>query len=176
MYQHSLFLDVGAGLFKKKQTKLLQKPKYDQKYVWISPGGRYRLGNRFSVLANFRFTVYRDINENRKNNSLNLLDWLSLNVQFEAPIIFRETDTEAIRTMAFIEKKKVEKESEQFTQGTEFEKRINTKFDKTLSDLKEEDETFDYKKEKDSLVKRREKVEALMEEIEDMLKEEKEEE
>jgi hypothetical protein len=144
--------------------------------VWISPGGRYRLGKRFSILANFRFTVYRDIDESRKNNSLNLIDYLSLNVKFEAPIIFRETDTEAIRTMVFIEKKKVEKEAQQFTQGTEFENEINTKFEKTLSDLKEEDETFDYKKEKDSLVKRREKVEAIMEGIEDMLQEENEEE
>lgn len=176
MYQHSLFFDVGVGMFKEKHTELLVKPKYDQKYIWISPGGRYRLRNRFSLLANFRFTVYRDINENKGNNSLNLLDWLSLNVKFEAPIIFRETDPEAIRTMVFIEKKKVEKETEQFTQGTEFEKEINTKFEKTLSDLKDEDETFDYKKEKDHLLKRREQVEAIMEEIEDMLKEEKEEE
>lgn len=175
MYQHSLYFDAGVGMFKEKKTELSEKPKYDQKYVWISPGGRYRLRNRFSLLANFRCTVYRDIDEKKRNNSLNQLDWLSLQVKFEAPIIFRETDTEAIRTMVFIEKKKAEKEAQQYTEGAEFEKKINTKFEKTLSDLKEEDETFDYKKEKDSLVKRREQVEAIMEEIEDLLKEEEEE-
>ena len=172
MYQHSLFVDVGLGMFKEKHSNLLAKPKYDQKHVWISPGGRYRLRNRFSLLANFRCTVYRDIKE---NSSLDLLEWLSLTLKFEAPIIFRETDTEAIRTLVFIEKKKVKKGKDQFSQDTELKKKITTKFEKTMSSLEEEDETFDYKKEKDDLVKRREEVEAIMEEIEDLLQEDKEE-
>lgn len=171
-YQHSLFVDLGVGIFKEKHNELSVKSNYDQKYLWISPGGRYRLRNRFSFLANFRFTLYRDV---KKNSSLDLLEWLSLTLKFEAPIIFRETDTEAIRTLVFIEKKKVEKETEQFSKGTEFEKEILNKFEKTLSGLEEEDETFDYKKEKDDLVKRREEVEALMEEIEELLKEDIEE-
>ena len=171
-YQHSLFVDAGLGMFKEKHSTLLVKPTYDQKYVWISPGGRYRLRNRFSVLANFRFTVYRDIKE---NSSLDLLEWLSLTLKFEAPIIFRETDTEAIRTLVFLEKKKVEKNKEQYSKDTEFKKKVNSNFENTLSNLEEEDETFDYKKEKNALVKRREKVEAIMEGIEDLLKEDKEE-
>lgn len=172
MYQHSIFFDIGVGMFKEKHSKLLEKPKYDQKYVWISPGGRYRLRNRFSLLANFRCTVYRDIDEDKRNNSLNQLNWLSLQVKFEAPILFRETDSEAIRTMVFIEKRKAEKEALRYSEGTDFKKTINNKLEQTLSDLKEEDETFDYKKEKEDLLKRREQIETIMEEIEELLKEE----
>ncbi len=42
-----------------------------------------------------------------------------------------------------------------------------------MADLGDEVETFDYKKEKDALIRRREQVEKIMEEIERLLREDK---
>lgn len=170
MYQHSIFIDAGFGLYKEKRNKQLIKAKYDQKYVWISPGGRYRFGKRFSLLGNVRWTLYRDI---KKNSSLNP-ERISLSVKFEAPILFKETNTEAIRTLVFMEKSRKEEAPKQLSKSIESENDLLNKFEKILHDLEEEEETFDYKKEKDELIKRREEVEEKMEEIEKLLLEDKE--
>jgi hypothetical protein len=169
-YQHSLFVDAGLALYKDKHGNPLVKQGYDQKYAWISPGGRYRIRNRFSFLANFQITVYRDFEE----NGTFMPDIFSVKLKFEAPLFYRETDTEAIRTLVFMEKKKEVKQEDKFSENIEGEESVVNKFEKTMSDLAQEDETFDYTKEKDDLIKRREEVESLMEKIEQLLREDKE--
>ncbi len=168
--RHSLFIDAGLAMYKEKNVPSSQQSGYDQKYAWISPGGRYRLRNRFSLLGNFKMTLYRDQN---KNSSFNP-EIVSINIKFEAPIIFRETDTEAIRTLVFMEKEKVDTQTDDFSQSSEGESSIRSKLENTMSVLAEEDETFDYKREKDDLIQRREEVESLMEKIEQLLQEDKE--
>ncbi len=167
MYEHSIFFDAGVGLFKEKKKNAID-PKYNQYYGWISPGGRYRLKNRFSIIGNFRLSMFPNVN---KYGSVNP-ELFSLTVKFEAPIIFKETDTEAIRTLVFMEKKKEGKKEEQYSKDFESDTNVLNKFEKTMADLDTEVETFDYKKEKDELIRRREKVESMMEEIEKLLKEE----
>ncbi len=168
--QHSLFIDAGVAFYKDKKNNPLVKQKYNQKYAWISPGGRYRIRNRFSLLGNFQITVYRDF----EAHSVFMPDIFSVRVKFEAPIIFRETDAEAIRTLVFMQKKKEETQEGKFSPDIEGEQNVINKFEQTMSDLAKEDETFDYTKERDNLIKRREKVEALMEKIEELLKEDEE--
>jgi len=169
-YQHSLFIDAGMGMYKEKNNSSSTRQTFDQRYVWVSPGGRYRLRQRFSLLGSLRWTVYRHVD---KTSSLDP-QWFSINLKFEAPLFFRETNTEAIRTMVFIEKKKEETNKEQTEQDIAAKSSVLTNLENTMSDIQKEDETFDYKKEKEDLIKRREKVDALMNEIEELLNEDKE--
>lgn len=171
LYQNSLFVEGGLGLYKYKHQQELMQTGYEQKYAWIGPGFRYRLRDRFSVLGILRWTFYREIKE---IGSLNP-EKISLALKFEAPIIFKETNTEAIRTLVFIEKSKSLESQEEIVDNLEPSKSFLGDFEKTIIELTGEDETFDYKKEKEALIKRREEIEEKMKEIELLLEDDEEE-
>jgi hypothetical protein len=170
MYQHSVFCDAGVALYKQKKGIPPAKTSYDQYYFWISPGARYRLKNRFSIMGNLQLTLYPHINAQSSFKP----ERLQLVVKFEAPIAFRETDAEAIRTIVFMEKRKDEIQASEKTGAISSENAIITKFEKTMADLNKEDETFDYTREENELIRRREAVEGVMEKIEKLLKEDEE--
>ncbi len=172
MYKHSMFVDIGLGMYKVRNAEPDTDTRFNQMYGWVSPGARYRIFNRFSILGNVRWTFFRNIDN---TGSLNP-EKLSIAVKFEAPILFKETNTEAIRTLVFMEKVKKEKkpEQEQLTKDIKSEIDLLGKFDNSILDLKDEDETFNYDKEKDNLIKRREEIKNNMIEIENLLKEDEE--
>ncbi len=171
MLKNSMFVDGGIGLYKERHAKGITRPKFDQIYGWISPGIRYRVLNRFSILGNFRWTIFRKTNRTGSLNPEKIL----FSLKFEAPIIFKETNTEAIRTLVFLEKIKKDNDKRLFSQDTKSKNMLLDKFESGIFDSKEKEETFDYKKEKKTIIKRREKVKAKMEEIEELLKDEDDE-
>jgi hypothetical protein len=172
MYKHSVFVDVGHGMYKERYAKLEPKAWLDKMYSWVSPGMRYRIRNRYSILANVRWTFFRSINTTGSLDPKKI----SAAVKFEAPILFRETNTEAIRTLVFIKKAKKEEkhEQEKLTKDIKFEIDLLGKLDNSILGLKDKDETFNYDKEKENLIQRREEIKRNMEDIEKLLKEDKE--
>lgn len=169
MYKHSLFLEAGVNMFKEKNPPNTHDARFDQNYGWISPGGRYRIRNRFSIMGNLKIRLFANTSVNSSLKPESII----LNIKFEAPIVFRESDAEAIRTLVFVEKNKKGNLSKQYSDDQELDNSLMGKFQKTLQSLDEEDETFDYTKEEDDLVKRRKEVEKKMEDIEKLLEEDK---
>jgi hypothetical protein len=110
MYQHSIFCDAGAGLYMENANKLngnSADKKFEQYYAWVAPGGRYRLFKRFSIVGGTRFLVYQHL----KSDNENPLEpvYFSASVKAEIPLYYRETNTEAIRTLVFMEREKEKK-------------------------------------------------------------------
>ena len=167
MYSHSIFLDGGVGFYKENANKIntVGDDNYEQRYVWLEPGGRYRIRNRFSLLAGIRFNVYHDL---KKNDGL-LPNLLRVTVKFEAPVYFKETNAEAIRTLVYMDKKKE-------TGGKKTSKGIGTN---DLSESKNfimegigrETGELSFESEEKELSKRREEIQSKMDEIERLLEE-----
>jgi hypothetical protein len=166
-YKNSYFADLGLGFYKYKHVKPDQKAAFDQQYGWISPGFRLRFFKGFSLLGSLRLTIFRNTSG---LGSLNP-ERISVSLKFEAPVIFKETNTEAIRTLIFIEKNKKEESEDGLISDIESGTNILNKIDNSISDLELEEETFDYKEEKEELIKQREKIQEKMDEIEKLLEE-----
>jgi hypothetical protein len=167
LFANSFFIDAGIGLYKQKQKKISDTEKQWESYGWVAPGGRYRFWKRFTVLASLRCILF----ENQAQQTLFNPDRFSLSFCLIAPLIFKETNTEAIRTLVFMEKEKNKRK--QVVQNNDTNAVNRTIPENTMSSESESDaETFDYKKEKDALTKQREEIEKKMEEIEQLLKEE----
>ncbi|MBD3393746.1 MAG: hypothetical protein GF418_16560 [Chitinivibrionales bacterium] len=166
-YQHSVFVDAGVSLYKEKRNKLDPGDDgFEQFRVWIEPGGRYRIRSRFSIIASLGVTVYQQL----KNNTALEPHIASLSVSFEAPILFKETNTEAIRTLVFMEQKE-QQETDSFAENVESGRGLLGEIDTMISGLEEGGETFDYSKEREDLAKRRKEIQKKMAEIEQILKE-----
>lgn len=166
--RHSLFVDGGMSLYKEKQKGISDQRKPLEYYAWIGPGGRYRFLKRFSILGSIRLMVFQNL---AGSNSFDP-DKVSVAVKIEAPLIFRETNTEAIRTLVFMEKEKNKKNEQQLAQENEMESKYLKSPENNLAPPESNAETFDYKKEKDALIKQREEIEKKMDDIEKLLKEE----
>jgi len=170
MYRHSLFVDAGGALYKEKANKLtdnIADKTYAQSFVWIEPGGRYRLLNRFSILAGARLVVYQD----RKKRYPITPDVLRFDLRFEAPLYFRETNTEAIRTLVFMEQEKEKKRAADTLAQAEARKDYFGEYNLGLGVNQVQGETFDYAKERQELIKKRQEIQAKMDEIEALLNE-----
>lgn len=162
---HSLFFDFGINFYKEKNHTPDFQAAYDQYYAWIGPGGRYRLKNRLSILGSADITVTRKI----KDNTLFTCPMISLTVKIEAPLIFKETNAEAVRTLIFMEDRKAVSH-DTFTSPDSSAATFLNSFGIDLDELGDEEETFDYREEKDALIKRRLEIQKKMEEIEKLLK------
>jgi hypothetical protein len=163
MNQHSLFADAGVGLYQEKRSKInpVADKDFAQYYGWIGPGGRYRLKNRFSVLAGLRFMIFQV----RKDQNGIKPDFLGLSIRFEAPLLFKETNTEAIRTLIFMEQVK-EKKTDLLAKSIESQHSVIGELNASLGDVGDSTETFDYSRERNALLKRREEIQSKMKEIE----------
>ncbi|MFP4015038.1 MAG: hypothetical protein ACLFVQ_13210 [Chitinispirillaceae bacterium] len=158
LYRHSYFIDWGYGLFSEKRRNHFEGDRrYEQKLMWIEPGGRMRFGDRISVLGSLRLLVSSQV---KSENGLNpVLFRASLGVQI--PLLYRETKAEAVRTLIFMEQEKMRKKdmvSKTIEQRKTFEMDV---------DLFEEEESSRISEEE--ILKRREEIEAKMREIEDLL-------
>jgi hypothetical protein len=172
MYQHSIFLETGAGLYREKRNRLNMTGdrRYEQMYVWLQPGARYRIRERVSLLGAIGLTVA----SKQKDTDPFTPRLLKAALGVEMPIVFRETNAEAIRTLVFMEQFKVQAEQMQEARARENagpRSGLISEFDASLSELGQQGESFDYKQEQQKLRQRRREVQQKMEQIERMLSE-----
>jgi hypothetical protein len=170
MYQHSIFVDGGCGLYKETANKLTRNvadTRYEQYCGWIQPGGRYRLLNRFSILGGVRMALYK-----KQKAAFPLEpDLFAVSLRLEAPLYYRETNTEAIRTLVFVEQEKEKKQAADSAMARTEGDYFSTTFKLNIPGDKGAAETFDYAKEKQDLIKEREEIQEKMDEIEKILEE-----
>ncbi|NLL12478.1 MAG: hypothetical protein GX267_03640 [Fibrobacter sp.] len=161
-YHHSYFVDASVGMYKEKKTTAFSGDKgFKQQKVWLEPGVRLRLRNRFSFLASMRFLLLQRVKTERPLSP----QYVSMQLTFEAPVCFRETNTEAIRTLIFIDNAK-DKEKDRITRSIEQGKSIKTDFETGFEDLAPEKSDIDQQKE---ALRKREEIQNKMEEIEKLL-------
>ncbi|MBD3422695.1 MAG: hypothetical protein GF398_21480 [Chitinivibrionales bacterium] len=167
MYQHSLYGSIGTGLYKEKKNKFYPggDDRYRQFYTYVEPGGRFRFLNRFSILGSVKVGLFKGVKQDYELKP----DYLTISLKVVGPIYFKETNTEAIRTLIFMEqaksKKKDDLEESIATQKHHFED-----LGLGLSGIEQENETFDYKDEREKLVKQRREIQKKMDEIEQLLR------
>ncbi len=163
MFQHCLFASAGMGLYKEKQTKIRAgDDTYGQKYVWVEPGMRYRLFPQLSVLASAKVTVYQDVAGKDPLKP----ELFNVSLKLEAPVFFTETNTEAIRTLIFMEQKK-EKKVDAIVKTTNHATDKNLMEGIDLPELGQDSlESFDFNQERQDLIKRREETQKKMADIE----------
>jgi hypothetical protein len=164
--KHSIFIEGGFGLYKEKKNNLYPSgdAAFKQHYGWIAPGGRYRLLNRFSILGALRLTLYKRV---KKRYPLSI-EMVQAVLKLEAPIYFRESNTEAIRTLVFMERME-KKKDRQRARYAETENALPG-FDMLHADSSSmEMNSFDFKKEDERLREKRKEVQEKMEKIERLL-------
>jgi len=161
MIAHSLFAEAGFGMYKEKPTQTFAGDAgYAQQYAWVEPGFRYRLFSRFSVMAATKITMLQNV----KAKSPLKPELLNMTLRLEAPILFSETNTEAIRTLIFTEQKK-EMKRQNISQNATTNKNI-------LGDVSGTDTqsdslgSFDFARERHELMQHREETQKKMTEIE----------
>jgi hypothetical protein len=165
-FRHSYFMDIGAGLYKEKRSGSFRgDSSYCQRIVWFEPGLRYRLFGTVSLLGSFRVSVYQKLKEHRPLPAA----YIRGSFQCEVPLLYKETNTEAIRTLVFIEKEKAKKKG-RITTSFEQGKRVESGLDKEFKALQIQSDFPDSEQEKAELQKRKE-IEKKMEEIELLLEE-----
>ena len=91
-------------------------------------------------------------------------------IHIEVPIIFQETDAEAIRSLVFIEKKKNFEYKNTIIDSTNDSTYV-AQYDAMVKQLEGNYETFSYDQEKEMLKKKRLEIQRKMEEIEKMFEE-----
>lgn len=160
LYRHSYFLDWGYGLFREKRRNAFEGDRvYEQKIMWVEPGGRMRIGDRFSLLGSLRLLVSSQV---KSEDGLNPV-FLKASVGVQLPLLYRETKAEAVRSLIFMEQEKMRKKdmvSKTIEQRKTFEMDV---------DLFEEEEEESSRISEEEIMKRREEIEAKMREIEELL-------
>lgn len=160
--KHSYFLDASVGLYKEKHTSVFSGDKgYQQQKVWIEPGARLRIRNRFSILTSMKFLLVQRVKAERPLPA----QYVSMSVSFVAPLYFKETSTEAIRTLIFIDNAK-DKDKDRITRNIEQGKSIKTDFETGFEELAPERSDIDQEKE---ALRKKEEIQNKMEEIEKLL-------
>ena len=164
MYKHSTYFALGAGLYQEKSTRLSPGDDgYRQNYFWIEPGGRYRLWNRVSLVGAVKLSLFQNVKD--KNPVHPELFKMSLRV--EAPILFKETNTEAIRTLVFMERKK-EKAADGIEKKIVAGKSLLGDVNASLIGLQDSTDKSDFLEEKEAMKKHREETQKKMDEIEQL--------
>ncbi len=162
--RNSYSVDLGAGFYKESPRKQSNYPgdrTYRQQRFWIEPALRYRLFDRYSILGAARILILQRVKAERPLEP----SFIRLSVALEAPLMFKETNTEAIRTMIFIEQHRVKQPDAidvSIRAGTQLETKLNLDLQKLDLDI------ADSESEKEVL-KRREEIQQKMEEIERLL-------
>lgn len=169
MYAHAIFLESGMGFYKEKRQKLCPAGDrgYEQNIWWVQGGGRYRFFNRFSLVGTIRLPLLQHL----KDVHPLPFDLVGIALRLEIPMLFKETNTEAIRTLVFMENKKAQTSAtpEDFSTKTSGEKLIG-ELNNSFNELDNENQSFDYNNDKEELTKKREEIQKKMDEIELLLK------
>jgi hypothetical protein len=163
--RNSYAIDIGCGFYKEKSRRLTGytgDASYAQQRVWIEPMVRYRLFDRATLLCSVRALVVQRVKKVRALEP----EYLRIATAIETPIVFKETNSEAIRTMIFVEhNKNAVKDSTGLTID-EKKKLASDSLHITIDGLDLEQTTNESEKE---ILKRREDIQKKMEEIEQLL-------
>lgn len=165
MCYNSIFTDFGFGLYREKKHQDFAGDKsYMQKTLWIEPGLRYRLFGKFSFLGSMRVLLLQKV---KQHNPL-APNYFRLSTSLVIPVIYRETNAEAIRTLVFVDQTK-EQKKDIIAKNIEEGKKLKTDFEMSLEqiDKNKNDNSVDEK----TLIKRREEIQLKMDEIETLLEE-----
>jgi hypothetical protein len=167
MYENSFFCDIGIGLYKERsQGSFPGDPNYAQKVVWFEPGARYRLYGKYSLMGSFRVSALQWLKPRNplKTNPFHMA------VAMEIPLLFSETNSEAIRTMIFVEHKKHKHKSDSVARNMEQGRHVENKLEKDLRLLNLKSEISDHDQEI-STTQKKEDIQRKMDEIEKLLDE-----
>jgi hypothetical protein len=160
--EHSAFFGMGMGLYQEKRNRKNPGDKlYPQNYFWIEPGGRYRLLGRYCIVGSTKLTLF----QKRKEKDPVKPELFNISLKFEAPILLRETNTEVIRTLIFMESKKKEK-LDSFQTKIVAGKSLMGEMNASLLDLPGNVGDVSVQDEKEAMKKKREETHLKMEEIE----------
>jgi hypothetical protein len=164
LISNSYMVDFGTGLYKEMRREKSNFPgdaSYRQQRFWIEPAVRYRLFKRISLRGAVRVLLLQRVKSERPLEPT----YVRLTTAAEIPLLYKETNTEAIRTMIFVEKEKEEKMdavAASIQQGTKLETNLEVNIEGL--DLDE----FSSESEKEVL-QRREEIQKKMEELERLL-------
>lgn len=160
--KNSFFTDIGLGFYKEKKSRLNPGDKiFAQQTLWIEPGLRYRQFNRISFLGSLRVLV---LQKTKPVNGL-IPNYIRLSLGIEIPIVYKETNTEAIRTMIFIENRK-SNHLDIISKSINAQKKMKTDFEINFGNL---DNDISQETDEQESIKRREEIKAKMDEIEHIL-------
>jgi hypothetical protein len=169
--RHSIFIGGRYGLYKKlsRNREESERARFDRKVIYVTPGVRYRLFSRFSVVGSARFPVLTNIPD---TSTTLYYEKFGIRLGLEFPLFFRETNTEAIRGMIFLERRKAvaagpkpktETDNLSALLRVKMSEQENKEFMKMI---KEEDAKFESEK---NLKEKRKKIYKELKEIMEML-------
>ncbi|MBN1577211.1 MAG: hypothetical protein JW913_11700 [Chitinispirillaceae bacterium] len=162
--RNSYSIDLGAGLYRELRSERLNLPgdrTFSQQRFWIEPAIRYRIFDGFCLLGAVRILLLQRVKPDRPLEPT----YVRLSTAFEIPLLFRETNTEAIRTMVFIEQHKVKQPNAidvSIKEGTELKTGLNL-------DVQKLDLNFTDQESEKEVLKRRKEIKQKMDEIEQLL-------
>jgi hypothetical protein len=166
MYQSSGFLDIGVGLYREKgKGTFAGDETYSQRIAWFEPGVRYRFFGTYSLLGSVRISGYQVLKD--KNPLPTAL--VRATAILDIPLFFKETNTEAIRTLVFMEREK-EAKKDNLTRNIEQGNRVGNDIDKAFNSLNLKSEIPDSEAEKESL-RKREDIQKKLDDLEKLLDE-----
>jgi hypothetical protein len=162
--RNSYSVDFGAGFYRERaraQTDFAGDATFRQQRLWVEPAVRYRLFDRFSILGAVRILLLQRVKNERPLEP----SYVRLSLALEAPILYKETTTEAIRTMVFVEREKVRQTSVlDSSAGIAPETKSNLDLEVKKLDLDVEEGESE-----EDVLKRREEIQKKMDEIEKLL-------
>jgi hypothetical protein len=159
---NSIFADIGLGLYKeRKNGTFAGDSKFTQQSLWIEPGARYRIFNRISILGSLRVLVFQS------TKPINGLppNYVRLSFGIAIPVTYKETNTEAIRTMIFTENQKIQQQ-DIISKSIDQQKKMRTDFEINFEDL---DNKSAENVDEQEAIKRREEITKKMDELEHIL-------
>lgn len=166
MYESSGFLDIGAGFYKEKGKEAFAgDDSYNQRVAWLEPGVRYRFFGAYSLLGSLRITAYQALKD--KNPVPTSI--IRAAVVLDIPLLFKETNAEAIRTLVFLERKK-ELKKDNVTRNIEQGQSVDKAIDKEVNSLNMNSDVPNSDQEKDALQKR-EAIQRKLDDLEKLLDE-----
>ena len=166
--RNSYSIDLGAGLYKEQRNEKLHSQgdrSFAQQRFWIEPAIRYRLFERFSLLGAARVLLLQRVKSERPLEP----SYFRLSTALEIPLLFRETNAEAIRTMIFVEQNKVKQADSldiSIRSGKNLETGLNLEVQKLDLDLIETESEKEVIKRREEIQKKMDEIERLLEDLE----------
>lgn len=163
--RHSFSIDIGAGWYREKPRIEYGFPgdaSYCQQRLWVEPAVRYRLFDRISLLGAVRVLIFQRVKLQHPLEAT----YLRISTALEFPLMYRETNAEAIRTMLFVEQHQPEKTDEieaSIRHGSPLESGLQL----DLPGLDGDSTALESEQE---VLRRREEIQKKMDEIEQLLK------
>jgi hypothetical protein len=173
-YLHALFIEGGTALYREKPNRLNTSGDngYQQHYVWLAPGGRYRVRERFSLSGSVRITLFEKLKAvpaTRTDLRLNP-PTATVALRVEVPLFFQETNTEAIRSLVFMEQRTEQDKAEISHQPGQSRARSLIEELGLPQEDGQSEALKDAQPDGQQLIERREELQQKMEEIERLLK------